>query len=154
MMNGRAKSSILAALAGYLLAVTSPGVAKAQTTGFGIPFGDHLVCVKIKDSAPKGSHTLNTNTFVGSNSCKIKLPAKFACISTTKSDVIPTPSGGGPTTLVAGFVCYNVKCAAPFDQSDFAVDDQFGVRGIVPKKAKLFCAPSSPSGAFLDGPAD
>ena len=92
----------------------------------------------------------------------LKTPAKMFCQVQTKHSVVPDPPGGGPVgplTLAnhpggvfPGFFCYKVKC--PKDPAVIpAARDQFGSRPtltIPPTSPRLYCAPASPGGAFLD----
>ncbi len=110
---------------------------------------NHLVCVKIKDPAARATYQIQLNEVLP---CIVKLPAKMACHRVFKNAVDPPPPGGGPSgdLNVGKFLCYRIKCnpAAPGVTGSFK--DQFGSRIIEEGKAKLLCAPASPSGAFLD----
>ena len=137
---------------GALLAVVLAGgigVGRAQVM---LPT-DHLVCAKLRDSVPRASYTVRLGPSLQDDlvGCVVKLPAKLACQSTSKSAVTPPPPGGGPTGSLnrSKFLCYKLKC--PTAANDFhTAKDQFGIHDIVLGTSKLLCAPASPGGAFLD----
>jgi len=119
---------------------------------------DHIACVKVSDGAAKATYTADIGSpFGGSTGCVIKVPAKVLCYSAVKQNVTPPPPGGGPSNdlgVTRKFLCYKAKCPNFLVGSlPASVTDQFGVHPISgkPTKAfKMFCAPASPSGAFLD----
>jgi len=118
------------------------------------PDRDHLVCAKVRDSVPRASYTARLGPSAQDDlvGCVIKLPAKLACQSTTKTDVTPPPPGGGPPGPLGHgkMLCYKVRCpAAP---SHFGTTtDQFGIHHLSLGPSRLLCTPASPSGAFLAG---
>jgi len=75
--------------------------------------------------------------------CTIKVPGRLLCVDAAKTNVQPTPPGGGPSGGNAGkFVCYGIKCPkATF--TPVPVVDQFGDRTVQPSTAKMLCAPSA-----------
>ena len=133
----------------FVLLAGGIGVAGAQV----VLQRDHFVCAKLRDSIPRAKYMArlgpsSQDDLVG---CVIKLPAKLACQSTSKSAVTPPPPGGGPTGSLnrAKFLCYKVRCPAAPNQFQTA-KDQFGIHNVVLGTSKLLCAPASPSGAFLE----
>ena len=56
---------------------------------------DHLKCYKVKDSRPKASYDADLQGLAPEPGCTIKVPAKLLCVETTKTNVQPTPPGGG-----------------------------------------------------------
>jgi len=110
---------------------------------------DHLKCYKVKDSAAKVTYTATVTGLTTETGCQIKVPAQMCCVPAEKSNVTPPPPGGGGTGVPNTFCCYKLKCAKA-TLSPQSVSDQFGTRSVTPSTAKLLCAPSSPSGAFLD----
>src|SRR5215472_16072999 len=118
----------------------------------------HIACVKVSDAAAKAIYTADIGSpFGGSTGCVIKVPAKVLCYSAVKQNVTPTPPGGGPSDDLGvnrKFLCYKAKCPNFLVGTlPASVTDQFGVHPLSgkPTKAfKMFCAPASPSGAFLD----
>ena len=100
------------------------------------------------DPTPKATYTVGINEVL---SCVAKAPAKMECRRVFKSSVSPSPPGGGPIVdlNVVKFLCYKIKCPTVLGGTD-TVKDQFGSRTVQDGTAKLFCAPASPSGAFLD----
>jgi hypothetical protein len=113
-----------------------PALALAQ------PARDHLTCFKIKDSVPKAKYQATLTNEAGSQTCIVKTPATFACVETAKSDVTPTPPGGGPSGSAAGsFLCYKAKCPKPTGSTN--IQDQFGTRVVKFKSIQWLCAPGS-----------
>jgi hypothetical protein len=117
---------------------------------------NHLVCMKVKDPAPKASYTahLVPSRLNDLSPCVIRVPAKMECQITAKLNVTPPAPATGPTqdllpTGILRFLCYKVKCPKPEGPNDVR-NDQFGSRTLTLGSAKLLCAPASPSGAFLD----
>jgi hypothetical protein len=118
---------------------------------------DHLKCYKAKEVAGPGKFTrtatlLSSTTLVHETGCIIRGPSKLVCAPVTKTSVSPPAPGGGPTAAAKKFICYKLKCPKLPDQS-LTLKDQFGTHIFTIRTAKTLCAPASPSGAFLDGPA-
>jgi hypothetical protein len=117
--------------------------------------GDHLACYKVKDvtvkqKIPNVQLLSNTGDVPSQIGCTISTRAKYCCDSVDKIGVPPQPGGGGPTGITNQFCCYKVKCPKGITGT-LNVKDQFGTRSLpVAKPPSLVCAPSSPSGAFLD----
>jgi hypothetical protein len=130
--------------------LTTVGVARAQLF-------DHLHCLKIKDSAPRASYTITTDgDDIAFTTCTVKLPAKLACFQAHKITVSPTPPGGGPAnppTVARTYFCYKTKCSNSNRLIQDLRTDQFGPHTFVTVGNSLYCAPASPSGAFLDDPS-
>jgi len=110
-----------------------PGHSLAQVS-------DHLKCYKIKDPAARKSYTADLGGLVPEPGCVVKVPAKFGCVPTTKTNVQPPPQGGGGTAAAGAFLCYKVKCQAG-TLPTLVANDQFGSRTVTPVAAKLLCAP-------------
>lgn len=112
-----------------------PLTARAQTN-------DHVTCFAVKDSAPRAKYQATLTTGAGSQTCVVRTPAKFACVPTTKSNVTPTPPGGGPSSssVSGAFLCYRVKC--PKSSVSENANDQFGNRVILLKASRFLCAPA------------
>ena len=122
-----------------VLVILSVVVARAQT-------GDHLKCYKVKDPHAKTTYTADLDGLVAEPGCLIKLPAKLVCAPTAKTNVQPTPPGGGPSGTPNFFVCYKIKCPrAVLPALDLT--DQFGRRTFIPTGAKMLCAPATPATA-------
>ena len=101
---------------------------------------DHLACFKVTDTQAKGKYVADIAGLGRESRCVVKLPAKMACFPTTKSNVTPTPPGGGATGTPNAFFCYKVKCPKT-TLPTLAGEDQFGSRTVTPSAAKLVCAP-------------
>jgi len=135
---------------------TTTTTTTATTTTTTLPPAGHLKCYKIKDPAAKAAYTADLAGLTAEPGCRISVPAKQLCVDTTKTNVVPTPPGGGPPTggNAGKFLCYKIKCPKGSDVS-VPAEDQFGSRSVTAKiGGKLLCAPSSPSGAFLEGVQD
>ena len=119
-----------------------------------VVLADHLLCYKIKDPAPKAAYTadLSAGTLVG---CRIRVPARVACVGVDKTNVSPAPPGAPPgPPAAAAYFCYKVKCPKQPPSATAPSRDQFGVRSTTFLKPATLCAPivpGSPGGAFIDG---
>jgi hypothetical protein len=109
---------------------------------------DHLECYAIKDSLrdsgvnPVRTYAADLNGLRAEPGCVIKMPAKYACVATTKTNVLPPPPGADAGDAASRFLCYKVKCtkaALPVVN----LGDQFGTRAVTARSAKLLCAPAN-----------
>ena len=116
----------------FVLSAFSP--ASAQ------PVADHLRCYKVKDPQAKTTYTADLGGLVAAPGCTIKVPAVMACVPATKTNVSPTPPGGGGTGATNAFGCYKVKCSAS-SLGTLQLNDQFGSRAVTVSTSKLLCAP-------------
>lgn len=106
---------------------------------------DHLKCYKVTDPAPKQAYTADLGGLAPEPGCVVKVPAKMLCVESTKTNVDPTPPGGGPAGTTAGrFACYKVKCPKGALQPVMVTDQFGGTREMQPSAPKLFCAPVAP----------
>ena len=121
-------------LVGLIVTLAYAAAATAQ------PVADHLKCFKVKDSQPKTLYTADLSGHVAESGCTIKYPAAMACVPSTKTNVQPTPAGGGGTGTPNAFGCYKVKCPKG-TLPPLTVNDQFGTRTVAPIKSKMLCAP-------------
>src|SRR6266404_2148226 len=107
-----------------IAALTLTTLAGAQ------PVPDHLKCYKIKDPQAKTTYTADLGGLVAEPGCLIKLPAKLACVPSTKTITSsPQPPGGGGTGTPNSFFCYKVKCPKASLPS-LSGADQFGSRAV------------------------
>ncbi|HXC52675.1 MAG TPA: hypothetical protein VN634_17460 [Candidatus Limnocylindrales bacterium] len=124
-------------LLAVLAALTIAGHAAAET--------DHLTCYKVKDPQAKAFYTAQLSGLTVASGCEIKVPAKLACVPTSKTiSGPPFPPGGGGTGTPNGFFCYKVKCPKA-TLPTLAGSDQFGSRTVTPKATSLLCAPMAAS---------
>ena len=155
-VNGSVARLVGAVVFTVLWGSLGPVTRIASASGdIGMVVGQFLGCVKYKDPGAK----VNYSTGITGPSpqtawglCTIKFPPKLACYTAVHGGITPTPPGGGPTTPVSGFFCYAVKCKGKGTIVD-AGKDELGSHSIVtgkPVAPTMFCAPASPSGAFLD----
>lgn len=119
----------------FAVCLTSVSWAAAQS-----PPSDHLQCYKIKDPLAKATYTADLGGLVSEPGCTIKVPAVTACVPTPKTNVQPTPPGGGPSGTPNSFLCYKVKCPKAV-RPTLTGTDQFGTRTVTPTTATLVCAP-------------
>jgi Protein of unknown function (DUF1566) len=121
-------------------------VVLASTPGSGwgaVP--DHLACYKVKDSQAKATYTADVSGLVVQSGCTIKVPAAMACTPASKTNVTPTPPGGGGVGRPHGFTCYKVKCPKVPKGTFKPVTetDQFGSHTMTPSTTQLVCAPDA-----------
>jgi hypothetical protein len=125
-----------------LVVLTVPVLGHAQVA-------DHLKCYAIKDSLresganPVKTYTADLNGLAAEPGCVIKMPAKYACVETTKANVQPTPPGAESGAAAGHFLCYKLKCAKAALPA-VTLGDQFGTRAVTARRAKLLCAPANP----------
>jgi hypothetical protein len=101
---------------------------------------DHLKCFKVKDPLPKTTYAANLSGLVTQPGCVIRTPARLACVAAAKTNITPTPPGGGGTGRPNAFLCYKMKC--PKARLPLLLArDQFGTRAVEPKVADIVCAP-------------
>lgn len=118
---------------------------------------DHLKCYQVKDSLPSGRtvadlyEEFENDLEVG---CKVIIKARTFCAPVAKFTA-DDPSGddsrldglGDLLTEegVAGFMCYPVRCQRR-DRNVETIDDQFGVRDVELRNAKMLCTPAVVNG--------
>ena len=102
---------------------------------------DHLECYKIKDPQPSALYRADLMGLAAEPGCVVKVPAKLACVPTTKSNVVPPASGPSGTGEPNAFACYHVKCPRRSTIS-LPVVDQFGGRTLTLRKGRFLCAPA------------
>jgi len=113
-----------------------PGTAGAQTP-------DHLKCYRIKDPQRATTYTADLVGLAAEPGCRVRVPATVACVPAVKTNVVPTPPGGGGTGVRNRFLCYKVKCPSTALPA-LSATDQFGSRTVTPRTATLLCAPLAP----------
>jgi hypothetical protein len=122
--------------------------------------GDHLTCYKVKDNAAgsplKNKYTAdlpsNIAAALDETGCTVATPAKLCCAPSDKVGIAPNPPppDGAPRPAATEFCCYKAKCAKKPAVPNNLFSDQFGTRILGVSKVAYLCAPSSPSGAFVD----
>jgi len=112
---------------------------------------DHLKCYKVKDPQAKTTYTADLGGLVAEPGCTIKVPAITACVPATKTNVSPTPPGGGGSGTPNSFFCYKVKCPKA-TLPTLTGTDQFGSRTVTPSAAKIVCAPLAGPPCSAPGP--
>jgi hypothetical protein len=126
------------------VAAVSLSLGLASPTAAQVP--DHLKCFKVRDQLRQLVYTADLSGLVPEAGCRIKVPAAMVCLPSTKTNVSPTPPGGGEGPPAGGFACYRVKCPRA-ELPDVVIDDQFGTRIGTPAFAKMVCAPLNPTTA-------
>jgi hypothetical protein len=130
----RAMERIASAI--VVVSITLAATASAQ-------IADHLECYKVRDPQAKTSYTADLGGLVAEPGCLIRVPAKMACVPSTKTNVQPTPPGTGGSGTPNAFGCYKIKCPKSALPA-VALNDQFGSRSVTPITPKLLCAPVTP----------
>ena len=105
---------------------------------------DHLKCFRVRDQLRQTFYSADLSGLVPQAGCRIKVPAAFICLPSTKTNVSPTPPGGGEGPPAGGFACYRVKCPRA-ELPGVVIDDQFGTRTGTPAFANMLCAPLNPT---------
>jgi len=117
------------------------GVA-AVSSAWAQPAADHLECYRVKDPQPKTTYVAELAGLAVEPGCLIRVPAKMACVPTSKTITSnPLPPGGGGGGSAGTFLCYSVKCPKGAPPA-LSMQDQFGSRTVEPKSAKVLCAPA------------
>jgi hypothetical protein len=121
-----------------LLAIGVAGVSSAWAQ----PAADHLECYRVKDPQPKTTYVAELAGLAPEPGCLIRVPAKMACVPTSKTITSnPLPPGGGGTGSAGTFLCYSVKCPKGAPPA-LSMQDQFGSRTVEPRAPKVLCAPA------------
>ncbi len=131
-----------ATIAFYAL-LTTLFLGFSATTAGAQAVADHLKCYKVKDPQAKVPYTADLGGLVAEPGCTIKVPAVMVCVPATKTNVNPTPPGGGATGTPNAFGCYKIKCPKTTLPA-LQLNDQFGSRSVTPSAPKLLCAPAAP----------
>src|SRR5262245_57866171 len=106
---------------------------------------DNLSCFLVRDSLPRGSVRAVLNG-LGGQPCRIKMPARFACIASDGTTVTPAPPQPSPAGVSSSFLCYFARCAPPRPPST-TVEDAFGQRPVRFRATRWVCLPTQgPSG--------
>jgi hypothetical protein len=126
----------------WLVAASALGLCLIQAPPTRAQVPDHLKCYKVRDPQATKSYSADLGGLIPEPGCTIRVPAVMACLPATKSNVDPSPPGGGATGTPNAFGCYKVKCPKVTPPT-ISLADQFGNRVVTPTKAKLLCAPAS-----------
>ena len=125
-------------VAGLVGAFTLGTSAFAQT-----PF-DHLACYRVTDSVPGGSRSVTLTNAGVTQSCSMGNRARFGCLETQTSHVVPPPPGGGPAPGAVGdFLCYRVFCPKPFPPAAQMTDQLGGNRVVTFRRGTYVCSAAS-----------
>jgi hypothetical protein len=100
---------------------------------------DDLSCFRISDQVPRG--TVRGILGLRGQSCRIKLPAIFACIATQGTTLTPPPPAASPSGVSGSVLCYRARCAPPRPQRT-DVEDAFGRRPVRFRGARWLCLPA------------
>ena len=124
------------------VAALSLSLGLASPTAAQVP--DHLKCFRVRDQLRQAFYGADLSGLVPQAGCRIKVPAAFICLPSTKTNVSPTPPSGGEGPPAGGFACYRVKCPRA-ELPGVVIDDQFGTRPGTPAFASMLCAPLNPT---------
>lgn len=118
-----------------VIALFLGGRSDAQTTL------DHLTCYSVRDPRPKTQYSADLKDALRRHNCTITVPARLSCMPTEKSNVLPSPPGGGGVGEANPFFCYRVRCPRG-KLPPLTLGDQFGTRTVKVAGAVLVCAPA------------
>src|SRR5262245_19170360 len=127
-------SSFRPALVGALVLVGSVSVHAQGTV-------DDLSCFQVRDSVPRGSVRAILNG-LGGQSCRIKVPATFACLASGGTTVTPAPPASSAGSVSGSLLCYRLRRPPP-RPARTTVEDAFGSRPVRFKGARWVCLPAS-----------
>jgi hypothetical protein len=102
---------------------------------------DGLSCFRINDQVPRGSLRAILSG-LGGQSCRIKVPASFACIATHGATLTPPPPAPSAGSVSGSVLCYWARCAPP-RPARTDVEDAFGRRPVRFRGARWLCLPAS-----------
>src|SRR5262249_60701047 len=133
--SGGIMSSFRPALVGALVLLGAVSVHAQATV-------DDLSCFLVRDQVPRGSVRAILNG-LGGQSCRIKVPATFACIATQGTTVTPAPPASSQSGAFSSSVlCYRARCAPPRPPRTM-VADAFGSRPVKFRGARWVCLPAA-----------
>src|SRR5262245_41801878 len=104
---------------------------------------DNLSCFLVRDSLPRGSVRAVLNG-LGGQPCRIKMPARFACIASDGTTVTPAPPQPSAGSVSSSFLCYFARCAPPRPPAT-TVADAFGQRPVRFRATRWVCLPTQGS---------
>jgi hypothetical protein len=131
-MRGR-RLRLAAALLGSL-AVTSP--AHAQV-------GGPVACYVVRDPARHQAFRVTVTTGGVTQSCRLKVPARFGCLGAQLSGITPSPPGGASAGATGDSLCYQLRCPRPFPPAMQRTDEFGGQRVVNFRRGQLLCVPTS-----------
>jgi len=102
---------------------------------------DNLSCFVVRDQVPRGSVRAILNG-LGGQSCRVKVPAAFACIATGGTTVTPAPPAPSQPGVSSSILCYWARCAPPRPPRT-VVEDAFGSRPVRFRGARWMCLPAA-----------
>jgi hypothetical protein len=107
------------------------------------PASDNLACYRVTDSRPRGTFSVTLTNAGVTQSCSMSARAKFGCLETQMSHVVPAPPASGPASgNVGDFLCYRVFCPKPFPPAA-QMSDQFGGTRVVQfRRGTFVCTPA------------
>ena len=124
-----------------IFAAALVGALALGATALAQPASDHLACYHVTDSVPKGTVSVTLTNAGVTQSCSMNARARFGCLETQTSHVVPTPPGGGPApTNVGDFLCYRVFCPKPFPPAAQMTDELGGKRVVTFRRGTYLCA--------------
>jgi hypothetical protein len=136
MHRGRLLPSLFRTVPAAAVVLLVAGAADAQVH-------DHLQCYSVRDPQARVTYTAKLDGLVVEPGCLIRTPAKMICVPAAKTDIIPSPPGGGGTGIPNAFGCYKMRCRN-LGLPTFQLNDQFGNRPVTVRKTSLVCAPVAP----------
>jgi hypothetical protein len=120
----------LALSLGLLTLAAAPGAASGQTVA-------GSVCYKAKDGSAKATYIV---TF-GGQTCRIKTPARLACLTESSAPIAPAPPASSAIAPAPTLLCYRARCRPPV-RRPATLADAFGRRAITLRAGRLLCLPA------------
>jgi hypothetical protein len=115
----------------------------ASLAAFPANAADSMRCFKVTDPSPQSRFAATVTDERGTQTCHVRLPAKFACVPSTAALTPPLASGNQRAVADNDTVlCYTVKCARPLAQRAEA-GDVFGTRDLTLRAPQTMCWPAS-----------
>ena len=125
----------------HLMAACLVGAMALGGSALAQSASDDLACYRVTDSVRKGKISLTLTNAGVTQSCTMNARARFGCLATSTSHVIPPPPGGGPTPgNVGDFLCYQLSCPKPFPPTAQMTDDLGGKRILKFRRGTYLCA--------------
>lgn len=94
-------------------------------------------CFKVKDTAPKATYTV----LISGQSCRIKTPAKLACITERDAPITPTPPANSNVGAAPTMLCYRARCQ-PKTIRPATLADALGARPVSLRASRFVCLPA------------
>jgi hypothetical protein len=102
-----------------------------------------LACFAVKDHSAKGRFEARLGGAEAGVTCKVKMPAKLACVRTSATTSPPMTGGDDVSTDV---LCYRAKCTQS-TIGTMQMSDAVGQHAVRMRAGKFLCLPATSTGA-------